>query len=375
MPRSFARRTLAASLALALGLVAPAPTGSVARAEDRRAPDQKHFYQGYDYGSQSLYGPIYVLLNRGFDVLQMRGDRRLLSIDYTRDGGNVLDNLTHPFRAIEGTGGTWRFVRQEVLPLSFTPKTARWVPNYTLHLLGGGQTYAALREWFMAHEAPPAAATVFSIATVFTSAFVNESIENKGYVGFNTDCIADILIFDVAGVALFSFEGVRRFFSQNVVIADWSLQPAIALTSGNLHNQGNYYAAKIAVPFHPRLRLFGYGGMATMGGLSYLVGNGYSISAGAGGKFAFDRGVGPAASVATKLTGAVFLDRNNSLLASIDVSDVQDYFASVNVYPNAFVHTDPGFGFWGVMGKDGRFVTGVSFTRAFGLGIGAGTMK
>lgn len=341
-------------------------------------PPRRYFYHRYDYGSQSLYGPLYVILNRGFDVLQMRGEQRNLGQNFQLDGGNVWTNLTHAPQAINGTGGWWRFIRQEILPFSFTPDTARWVPNYTLHLIGGGQTYAQLREWFMDHEASPFAASAFSAATIFASAFVNESIENKGVIGYNTDCIADIMVFDVAGVVLFSFEGVRDFFSRHIIVSDWSMQPAIIPQTGNLHNQGNYYSAKIPIPWYPRLRLLGYGGMATMGGLSYLLDGGYSISAAMGGKFDTLVNTSPGRvenKVTTQLAGALFVDRNNSLLASLQVADVDDYFLNLNVYPNAIIHTDPGFGFWGVVGKDGRFLGGISFTRAFGLGLGAGTMK
>jgi len=43
------------------------------------------------------------------------------------------------------------------------------------------------------------------------------------------------------------------------------------MTGFDLHNQGQYFAAKIPLPFYPRLRLFAWGGMAQLGGLSLKV--------------------------------------------------------------------------------------------------------
>jgi hypothetical protein len=107
---------------------------------------------------------------------------------------------------------------------------------------------------------------VFSAVTLMASAFVNESLENKGFVGFNTDCIADIWVFDIGGMILFSFDWPNRFFSHTIVIADWSLQPSFTLPNGELHNVGNYFAAKWALPFYRRLSLFAWYGEATTAG-------------------------------------------------------------------------------------------------------------
>ncbi len=316
-----------------------------------------------------------MLLNRGYDVLQLRPSRRFLwSQNNLVNQENVFRNVLNPFSAVGATGGAWKLTREELLPLSYTATTARWVPNYGLHLIGGGSTYTALKEWFDDHDAPVPA--VWSIGTLYAAAFVNEALENNGVVGPNTDCLADLYVFDLGGILLFSIPGVNEFFSRTLIVSDWSLQPAFT-QKGELHNEGNYYAVKFPVPFYERLRLFGYMGFASLGGLSYKVGSGYSISAGAGGK------VGTFENTDTKAvanivilqpSGALFLDRNESLLASLQVSDVSDYFVHLNVYPNAFVHLDPGFGFFGVLAKDGRWLAGISMTRALGFGFGGGTL-
>ncbi|HEX7668887.1 MAG TPA: hypothetical protein VF395_04865, partial [Polyangiaceae bacterium] len=116
--------------------------------------EPRYFYFGREYGSQSLFGPASVFLNRGYDILQLRpGRRNIFSQRYATDGKVVLRNLANPFPAI-ANDGVGRFFRTEIFPLSFTPDTAFWVPNYSLHLIGGGMTFRALTEWFADQRAP-----------------------------------------------------------------------------------------------------------------------------------------------------------------------------------------------------------------------------
>lgn len=350
------------------------------RAAEPEPLDEEHhhaFYKGYDYGVQALYSPVYGILNRGYDALQLRADRAM-AVSMT-DTKNVLDNLADPFPAIRyyGSDGWGSFLKTEIFPLSYGSSTARWIPNLGLHLIGGGQTFAWMREWFLAREAPEIAASIFAGAALMAAALVNESIENKGVVGYNTDAIADIYVFDLGGIALFSIPAVRRFFSETISLSDWSLQPAITYPTGALHNVGNYYAAKVPLPFTKRLRLFAYGGLATMAGLSLKVDRELSLSVGAGGRVGSFENSGGAARlenvVRFRSAGGVFLDRNESLLASVQLADVSDYFFSANMYPNALFHTEPGLGAWTAIGKDGRWLAGLSFTHAFGLGVAVGT--
>lgn len=364
-------RAFALAVAVVLG---SALTSEPARADDPLLGKPRFFYDGFDYGSQSLFGPGFVFLNRGYDVFQLRpANRNPFRQNYALDGGNVLDNVAHPFAAIESRG--WgRFAREELLPLSWTTESARWAPNYGLHLIGGGVTYRMLSEWFD-HEGVPAPGA-FSALTMYAAALVNESLENKRFVGPNTDCLADLYVFDLAGILFFSIDPVARFFSRSVIVADWSLQPVITVPSGALHNQGNYYGVKLPVPFYERLRLFGYMGFSTMGGLSYKVTPELSISAAGGGRITSLENSNQTTlenQVRARPSVAFFVDRNDSLLASLQVSDVADYFVHLNVYPNAIIHTKPGIGFFGVVSRDGHLMGGLSMTGTLGLGVGAGS--
>jgi len=354
------------ALVVAVLIASPALAG-----DDGPPPPSRFFYFGQDYGTQAMYGPLWVFVNRGFDVLQDHvAPRNIFTFDYGTNMANVLRNVAHPIPAISNDG--WgKFLREEIFPLSYRPATARWTPNYSLHLIGGGVTYRSLQEWFEDAHAP--APRVLAAATVMASALVNESLENHGVVGFNTDCLADLYVFDVGGIILFSFDWANRFFSQTIVIADWSLQPSFTAPRGELHNVGNYFSAKWALPFYKRLSLFAWFGEATTAGLSFRITGEYAISAAAGGASVHLANQGTNTvenTVSFVATGALFLDRNNSLLASLQVTDTDDYFIHLNVYPHAFTARGPALGGWGVVDRRGRLAAGIAIGSPFGLGAG-----
>ena len=363
---------LFASTTIAARAAAQEPEATtVTSPPDAAPPPRRYFYLGYDYGTQALYNPLWVFVNRSYDVLQDHiAGRDIFTLEYRHNAGNVLDNLAHAPARVSALG--WRtFLTQEIFPLSFTPTTARWAPNYSLHLIGGGMTFTAMREWFEDHRVP--LPRVFSAATLMAAALVNESIENHGVRGRNTDCIADIYFFDIGGIVLFSFDAVNRFFSEQVIIADWSLQPSFTFPHGELHNMGNYFAAKWALPFYRRLSLFAYFGEATTGGLSFRLDDEYALSLAAGG--AATRLVNQATNTVQNTvtfapTALAFLDRRQSLLASLQVSDLSDYFIHLNVYPHAFTARGPALGVWGVLDKRAHPAFGISIARLLGMGVG-----
>ena len=354
-------------IALIVGLAVALATGE-ARAEATPAP---RFYFGYDYGSQALYNPLYVLVNRGFDVYQLRADERNpFRQEYRDNAANVLDNLAHPFSRVSDHG--WeRFLKEEIFPLSYTRETARWTPNYSLHLIGGGLTYSALREWYAAHGFGQPG--LWSAATNLAAALINETLENKEVKGPNTDAIADFYVFDIGGILLFSIDGVNDFFSTELILSDWSLQPALTLPSGTLENQGQNFAAKWPVPFYERVRLFTYFGLVTLGGVSLLGDDGYSVSAAYGARSSrlINLEHGESRNTVDWVPAAgLFVDKNNSLLAAFEISDVEDYFLSFNLYPGAIERIPPFVGLWSVIGKRGDVFLGISSTYTFGMGTG-----
>lgn len=336
---------------------------------------ERYFYHGYDYGSEAVFNPAYVLVNRGWDMMQLGDDRNdPWRFDYRTNGDNVLDNLGHaPGRV--GAEGWHRFLVQEIFPLSFGEETARWVPNYTLHLLGGGMTYAMLDEWFEAHDVP--LPKIWSGLTLMLAALANETIENGGITGRNTDCIADVWVFDLGGIFLFSMPAVRRFFSRQVIIADWSTPPVITFPRGEIHNQGNYYAAKWALPFYHQLSLFSYFGAWTTFGLSQKIDAEHSISVSYG--VATTKLIGTSKNLVENVVSlipaaAIFYDRNGSLLASAKVADLPDFFLHLQAYPG-LVPAVKWLGAFAQFSKTGNITAGLTTNFGFGLGVRTGSMQ
>ncbi|MBM4170110.1 MAG: hypothetical protein FJ215_13280 [Ignavibacteria bacterium] len=285
-------------------------------------------------GSESLYNPISLLLNGGFDIIQFpECSRKVFSFPYHHAARNVARNLADPFSTIDRYG--WKaFLKNEVLPFNFALDQRQWWPNYHLHLIGGGMTYAKMTEWYDAHGFPFPHG--FSLVTMAGYHFLNEGVENGTFVGDNVDPIADIYIFDVAGIVLFSFDNVKEFFATELNLADWSLQPSIAIRDGSLLNNGQFFSIKWRPPGFERWSLFYYFGLDGLTGASYRFGDGNSLSAGIGMSSRQRRVVDPVTNRQTVdlvWSFGIFLDGEKSLLASVVVAKKMHEFARINIYP------------------------------------------
>ncbi|MDQ7817276.1 MAG: fibronectin type III domain-containing protein [Melioribacteraceae bacterium] len=321
-----------------------------------------YFYKGYPYGNQALYNPMYLLLNGGFDMIQVGNKRDIKNFPYKIAIKNIWKNLSDPFTPINNYGW-WNFIKDQVLPLSLDKKNAQFWPNYTLHLIGGGMEYAAMKEWFEYYNYPyPQWLSAF---TVMTYHLINEVAENGNYVGDDVDPIADIYIFDIGGILLFTSESVKRFFAEDLNLADWSQQPSFSLRNGELHNNGHFFSVKWKFPFSDSWHAFYYFGTNGVGGLSYKFQNGSAISV----------GLGLAASdlilldekTNKKTLGlvgnlGVFYDRNNSLLASLSITIKTDYMINLNIYPGLIKIGDISPGIWGAYSQDGNVICGLAFS-------------
>ena len=367
-----ALRTLALLLVtIALGAVPARATEPTSAGIQTPPPARNYFYDPTaDYGVQALYSPLYVLVNRGFDIVQAEaGRRQIFRYPWGPNLRNVADNVLHfPSRVSEYGWGN--FLKEEILPLTWSTQNARWVPNYSLHLVGGGMTYRMLREWFEDKGVP--LGWLWSSAVVMVSAFINEALENSGSTGRNTDSIADIVFFDLGGILLFSWDLVPRLFSRYLHLADWSLQPAFTLPEGRLHNVGNYFALRIDI--HDPVSFFGYFGNGTWAGISWRVHGEERVSL-AGGVFN-SRLVGSIEhktqlnSVVLTSTAGIFWDRNGTPLASLIFRDVFDQRFALNIYPGVILPGKWSPGVWAVAARDGSFAFGVSAGFGFGVGIG-----
>lgn len=325
-----------------------------------QAQDSAYFYHGYDYGSDAMYNPVSLILNGGFDMLQVDKPRDLTRIPFARGMDNVLRNLIDPFGPI-GRYGTGNFLKDQVIPLGLSKKDGQWWPNYTLHLIGGGMTYAALEEWYRFHRYEYSKS--LAAGTTILYHIVNEAVENGGYRGDNVDPIADIYLFNIGGVILFSSDAVKRFFSRELNLADWSLQPSFSLRNGHLENNGQFFSIKWKLPSSERWHLFYFFGTNGVGGLSYKWEDGSALSFGVGMAAARLITLNPGTNKQTLdlvWNAGLFYDLNNSLLTSLSVSRKTDYAVNLNVYPGVIAFGEFSPGAWLALHRNGAFIVGMT---------------
>jgi hypothetical protein len=321
-----------------------------------------YFYKNLPYGIQADYNPMFVFLNGGFDMIQVGNKRDIKNFPFKIGIQNIWSNLSDPFKSINDYG--WQeFISDQVLPLSLSKKNAQFWPNYTLHLIGGGMEYAAMKEWYEYYHYP--VPPVLSAFTIMFYHFTNEVVENGNHVGEDVDPIADIYLFDIGGIILFSSESVKRFFSEDLNLADWSQQPSFSLRNGDLHNNGQFFSVKWKFPFLESWYAFYYFGTNGVGGLSYKWKDGSALSVGLG--LAASDLVVIDEKTNKKTLGlvgnfGVFYDKNNSLLASLSVTIKTDYMVNVNIYPGIVKLWGISPGLWGAYSQDGNVILGFTFS-------------
>lgn len=329
---------------------------------------KKYFYTGKKYGSEAMFNPLNHILNESYDIIQInslnKNFRNIISTDYSYAIGSVFRNLSNPLQNISEYGKN-HFINEQLIP---NTTDFQWLPNYSLHVFGGGMNYAILREWYE-HQGLSMPG-LFSFATVMAGHLGNEIIESLYYENYrnNVDAIADVYLFDIAGIFIFSFNPIKKFFGEKLQMTDWSSQPTITVNDFSLQNHGKYYALKIPFPLFKKLCLFTHLGIGNIIGLSYKTDQEHSFSLGVGTKMKQITGLGSDISYRTALRLGIFYDKNNSLLASLIVNNEDFNFCNLNIYPGLFKSRKISPGFWSVVSKQGKVSLGVSTRLGFGLG-------
>ncbi|CAG1771508.1 hypothetical protein BAC3_01865 [uncultured bacterium] len=332
-------------------------------------PQMNYFYTGKEYGSEALFNPVSLFLNAGYDILQInRIGRGIFEFDYRASSQNLFKSLGSPLRQINDYG--WNlFLTSEIFPLNFDPKNAQWFPNYQIHLIGGGMVFTKLKEWYRHHGVPEPA--LMSFVTWSGIRIFNEAVENIGIGGANVDPIADLYFFDLASFILFSFDNVNEFFSEDLHLADWSLQPVIGIPSRALQNNGQYFSIKIKLPFSEKLSLFYHFGMASHLGLSYAIDDSDNLSAGIGGRARNLINVDNTRrhnTINTVFEAGVFWDRNHSLMASLLLSARDEYCVHLNVFPGVLKIGEFSPGFFWALNRNQHPTWGITTRLGFGFG-------
>lgn len=376
-PANTLRPGWAGAVLMALALVAAAPRGASAQAgpaadsAGARAARLRVF-TGYTYGSHALIGPATLFLSKGYEITQLHNHRRnIWSFPYSRASGAVWDAVVHPVEAIERGGGWARWFKEEVFPIA-QGGDAKWFPNYTEHLIGGGMSARLLTEWYEVRGAPHPG--VWAGVTVMAASYMNEVVENRGEAVGSAGNVADLYLFDLGGIFLLRWDPLARFLTQTLRMSDWSPIPGLTFPEGEVHNTGQYFAYKIPLPGMKRTRLLWRLGLGSQMGLTRALDDEYSLGVG----FGVDterRHVDPVTLEETiEVVGSmgIFWDRNDSLLASLMLSQRLEGLMSLNVYPGVLPGRAGDLGVWATLSRDRTFRFGVVHRRMLGLGAGLG---
>jgi hypothetical protein len=262
--------------------------------------------------------------------------------------------------------GPW--VRTEVLPLSIGD--ARWVVNWSEHLLGGGITYRSLVDWYALHGVP--APKVFAAVTSLSAAAMNEVTEFPNETRASSSTVADLWIFDLGSVLLFSWDSPVAWVAEHLHLANWSTMPAITLPNGELQNNGEYFVLKAPLPKVDQQLMVRFG-LGVQFGVTTPVDEERSFSA-ALGLDTRGRHVDPETgreSIDMLLGGGVYYDRNDSLLGSFTMSAAANKF-SLNLYPGLFGGPLRDVGFWAVFPLERQPRFGLASRHLLGVGLGYG---
>ena len=319
-----------------------------------------YFYRSLPYGSDATFHPVSEVINGAFGIMQISTNWVPLDhIDWKQGLDITWRSVTQAERTIDAYGRD-DFIHDNILPDRAGWNNLQYVPNYCLHLIGGGARHRAFTEWYGAHEFP--APWAWAWGTTIAHAFAVEAVEHYNETAPTVDPVADMLLFDPAGALLFTNDHVARFFSRTLHMGLWSGQPAYNPVANTFENAGENYGLHYFFGEH-RIGLFSYWGMSHLFGVTVRGGRAFDWSVGLGGAVdelhERDRG---AFIPRVKLDGGAFIHKNGSLLASVQVSQSWSQPFRFTLYPGMFSvgSLTPGF-YTGVRGND--LILGVSFSR------------
>jgi hypothetical protein len=335
-----------------------------AAATAQSSVEPRYFYRGLPYGSDASFHPVSEVINGAFGIMQISTNWAPLDQVDWRQGLDVTwRSITHPTRTIEAYG-TSDFISDNIVPSRVDWNNLQYVPNYCLHLIGGGARNRAFTEWYGAHDFP--APWAFAFGTTIAHAFAVETVEHYAETAPTVDPVADMLLFDPLGALLFTNDHVARFFSHTLHMGIWSGQPAYNPAANTFENAGENYGLHYFFGEH-RVGVFSYWGMSHLFGVTVRGGRSFDWSVGLGGVVdelhERDRGNGTSSLFArVKLDAGAFIHRNGSLLASVQVSQAWSQTMRMTIYPGMLNvgNFSPGF-YTGVRGND--LIVGVSFSR------------
>jgi hypothetical protein len=284
-----------------------------------------YFYRDSPVGSDSQFNPLTSFVNYGFDALQVR--RSFDEEDFQARWGQVWRNLWNPLGAIREEGGLRAFFNRQVLPVDpgALGEVGVMLPNYALHLLGGGMLYRKNAEWLQTrgYPYPRTLAALLGMG----SEVLQEVFEKKSTT--HEDEVADVWLFRPAGVLLFTWNPVARLAARELGMVEWPYQAVYLAGKGRFGNGGQSYAVRPAWRLSADHLPFVYFGMTTLAGFSHRLASGDRVSWGGGAAVVDARRT----SAEVRPSAGLFWDRRGSLLASLIVNGTEGLAARLNVHP------------------------------------------
>jgi hypothetical protein len=330
------------------------------------------FYANRPYGSEAQFNPLSLIINGGYDQTRTGENRYLLRLPYKSAFTTVWRSVSDPEPVLRHYG--WKnWLTHEVFPLSLKGSGGgQWYPNYHLHLIAGGMTYARMVEWYEQHGSshPELAAGT----TVYAWHLLTEMVESNGICCEDEDGLTDLLVFDAGSILLWNQEWVKQLFDgKRVEFTDWPGQPTLALRSNRVENVYMMAMLRVPVPRTDNWKVMTTMGNAFLIGVSRRVGSDMWLSASGGFDPVDNPIVDPTTGAKTatlSVNGGVFLDRNSSLLASFITKGGSSNGPTLNIYPGVIGsgRWSPGVWVQSVRGPGGGFRFGVVSRYGFGLG-------
>lgn len=289
-------------------------------------------------GSEAYFNPLSMSLNGGFDILRNGAHNKKLTYQHYYNGQKLLfRGLARPFKYIEDEGWS-HFLSQEFPNVDLKGEKLNFMPNLPIHTIGEGMRFVKVSEWYDYHGYPYP--KTLGLLTSVSYQLFNEVLEQGGTPRVRTDPIADVWFYNNLGFILFSFDSVNEFFTETLVINDWSLQPMYNPFNDNVENAGEQYVGKYS--FNNEYALFCYWGMDFLAGMSKKLDDDRAFSIGAGrvvNKIEtqyIDGHYKPKVSTIDYAIG-FFYDYQNSLLVSNHFSLNKDVVKmKTNIYPGLY---------------------------------------
>jgi len=312
------------------------------------------FYRAQDFGSEAQFNPITSFINYGLDTLQVPasfGDDHLGS-----EIGATWAVLRHPIKSINDEGGLKAFINRQVFPVDLhnLDDSVVMVPNYALHLFGGGMVFRKNVEWFQSHRYryPRTYAAVLGMA----SEFLQEAIEKRSTTA--EDPVADFYIFRPVGMMLFSWERFATFSAVRLRLVEWPYQPMYGIGKRDFTNVGENFAIRPSLTKREgRHSPFVYFGLTTLVGASHKINVRDRLSWGIGEATVEAR----RNDLDLRPSGGVFYDRDDSLLGSLIINGTDELTVRLNVYPGVVFRGEWSPGAYLGITDNGTVALGFSF--------------